>query len=406
MPIYVPRELIHAAGMLPVGIVGGGDRLEIIRGDAYFQSYICHIPRSTIELALSRAPRRARRHAVPVDLRRDPQPVRHVADALSRHATSATSTCRRTSIARSAATSGGTSSTATARGLRAHRRPHRSRTTTSARSIAVYNENRARDPRALPRRAAERRGVSRSREVYLVLRAGNVLPPGGAHRAAARATCDRRAAGADAASRITAASCWPACSASSRRSACSSRSSAPAAGSSTTTCCSACAGSQRDVPHRRRSARQPRRTPILASSVRTASRYAPDGHRGQWLVDPCARNGAEGVIFCAPSFCDPALLEQPMLVAGARARRHSPHRSSSTPRTPASSRSSASRPARSPIRSGCGARHERDTHDTSRAERAEHAAAEGDDRRITTTRLARAPEERARRSSTPSCPAT
>lgn len=54
MPIYVPRELIHAAGMLPVGVVGGGDRLEIIRGDAYFQSYICHIPRSTIELALSR----------------------------------------------------------------------------------------------------------------------------------------------------------------------------------------------------------------------------------------------------------------------------------------------------------------------------------------------------------------
>jgi benzoyl-CoA reductase subunit C len=54
MPIYVPRELIHAAGMLPVGVVGAGDRLEIIRGDAYFQSYICHIPRSTIELALSR----------------------------------------------------------------------------------------------------------------------------------------------------------------------------------------------------------------------------------------------------------------------------------------------------------------------------------------------------------------
>ena len=54
MPIYVPREIVHAAGMLPVGIMGGGDRLEIIRGDAYFQSYICHIPRSTIELALTR----------------------------------------------------------------------------------------------------------------------------------------------------------------------------------------------------------------------------------------------------------------------------------------------------------------------------------------------------------------
>jgi benzoyl-CoA reductase subunit C len=53
MPIYVPREIIHAAGMLPVGILGGGEGLEIIRGDAYFQSYICHIPRSTVELALS-----------------------------------------------------------------------------------------------------------------------------------------------------------------------------------------------------------------------------------------------------------------------------------------------------------------------------------------------------------------
>lgn len=53
MPVYVPRELIHAAGMLPVGIMGGGDNIEIIRGDAFFQSYICRIPRSTIELGLS-----------------------------------------------------------------------------------------------------------------------------------------------------------------------------------------------------------------------------------------------------------------------------------------------------------------------------------------------------------------
>ncbi len=53
MPIYVPREVIRAAGALPVGIMGGGDNIEIIRGDAYYQSYICHIPRSTIELGLS-----------------------------------------------------------------------------------------------------------------------------------------------------------------------------------------------------------------------------------------------------------------------------------------------------------------------------------------------------------------
>ena len=53
MPVYVPRELIHAAGMLPVGILGGGDALEVIQGDAYYQSYICRIPRSTIELWLT-----------------------------------------------------------------------------------------------------------------------------------------------------------------------------------------------------------------------------------------------------------------------------------------------------------------------------------------------------------------
>ncbi len=53
MPIYVPREIIHAAGMLPLGILGGGDQLEVIHGDAYYQSYICRIPRSTIELAVS-----------------------------------------------------------------------------------------------------------------------------------------------------------------------------------------------------------------------------------------------------------------------------------------------------------------------------------------------------------------
>jgi benzoyl-CoA reductase subunit C len=53
MPIYVPREIIHAAGMLPLGILGGGDQLEVIHGDAYYQSYICRIPRSTIELGVT-----------------------------------------------------------------------------------------------------------------------------------------------------------------------------------------------------------------------------------------------------------------------------------------------------------------------------------------------------------------
>ncbi len=53
MPIYFPRPLLEAIGCLPVAIFGGGDDLEIIRGDSFFQSYICHIPRSTVELGLS-----------------------------------------------------------------------------------------------------------------------------------------------------------------------------------------------------------------------------------------------------------------------------------------------------------------------------------------------------------------
>ena len=53
MPIYVPCEILHAQGVLPVGLMGARDDLEIIKGDAYYQSYICHIPRSTIELGLS-----------------------------------------------------------------------------------------------------------------------------------------------------------------------------------------------------------------------------------------------------------------------------------------------------------------------------------------------------------------
>ncbi len=52
LPIYIPRELLHAVNCLPVGIMGAGDRKQIIKGDAYYQSYICHMPRGVIEMAL------------------------------------------------------------------------------------------------------------------------------------------------------------------------------------------------------------------------------------------------------------------------------------------------------------------------------------------------------------------
>lgn len=53
LPIYFPREIAHAANGLAVGIMGAGDRLQIIKGDAYYQSYICHMPRGVIEMALN-----------------------------------------------------------------------------------------------------------------------------------------------------------------------------------------------------------------------------------------------------------------------------------------------------------------------------------------------------------------
>ena len=38
---------------VPLGILGGGENLEVIHGDAYYQSYICRIPRSTLELGVT-----------------------------------------------------------------------------------------------------------------------------------------------------------------------------------------------------------------------------------------------------------------------------------------------------------------------------------------------------------------
>ena len=53
---------------------------------------------------------------------------------------------------------------------------------------------------------------------------------------------------------------------------------------------------------------------FLHHSELTAAKYEPNQkEKGQHLVRAVKRTGAEGVIFAAPSFCDPALLERPML---------------------------------------------------------------------------------------------
>ena len=49
-PVWAPAEVIHAAGMLPLGLWGGGTSVELTHADARFQSFVCSIAKSTLEL--------------------------------------------------------------------------------------------------------------------------------------------------------------------------------------------------------------------------------------------------------------------------------------------------------------------------------------------------------------------
>jgi len=51
-PVYAPLEIIHAAGLLPVGLFGAGTKLELSHAESRFQSFICSIAKSTLELFL------------------------------------------------------------------------------------------------------------------------------------------------------------------------------------------------------------------------------------------------------------------------------------------------------------------------------------------------------------------
>jgi benzoyl-CoA reductase subunit C len=310
MPIYVPREIIHAAGMLPVGIVGGGDRLEIIRGDAFFQSYICHIPRSTIELALSHRldalegmlfpsicdvirnlsgmwtmlfPDRYVRY-VDVPQNYDPK----VGGVFWRREIEAI----REDLSRLAGRP------ITEENLR--------------QSISLYNENR-RAIRDLYEARSRKPWFFPISEMYLILRAGNILPVE-EHTALLReyltqAPREEERFEQDE-SRVILVGMF-----------CEQ----PPLGLLATIERAGCLVVDDDLLLGLRWLKgdvpidgdpmQNLTEAFLTQSVTTASRYLPEGHRGRWLVESVRRNYADGVIFCAPSFCDPALLEQPMLVA-------------------------------------------------------------------------------------------
>lgn len=52
-PVYAPVEIIHACGMLPVGLNGAGDQLDLQYADARFGSFICSIVKTTLEMGLT-----------------------------------------------------------------------------------------------------------------------------------------------------------------------------------------------------------------------------------------------------------------------------------------------------------------------------------------------------------------
>jgi len=310
MPIYVPRELIHAAGMLPVGVMGGGDRLEIVRGDAYFQSYICHIPRSTIELALSHRLDALDGMLFPsiCDVIRNLSgmwmmlfPDRYVRymDVPQNYDPAAGGqfwhqelSALRDDLARLAG------SPITDDALR--------------HSIGLYNEHR-RAIRELYKARSREPWLFPASELYLVLRAGNNLPVE-SHTEMLReymrlAPLEEERREQDQ-SRVVVVGMF-----------CEQ----PPLGLLITLERAGCwvvdddwmlglRWLKGDVPLDG-DPLEKLANAFLTQSVSNASRYEPLGHRGKWLVESVRRNRAEGVIFCAASFCDPALLDQPMLVA-------------------------------------------------------------------------------------------
>lgn len=54
-PVYFPEEIAHSVGLLPVGLLGGGNKLELKHADAHMGSFVCSICRSTTEMGLNGA---------------------------------------------------------------------------------------------------------------------------------------------------------------------------------------------------------------------------------------------------------------------------------------------------------------------------------------------------------------
>ena len=219
MPIYVPRELLHAQGVLPVGLMGGARRPRDHPGRRLLP--VLHLPHPAQHdrARPERQPRLPRRHDLPGDLRRHPQPVRHVADALPGKLVRYLDVPQNFDPA-----IGGALLPARARGAVAERSPRAARGRYDADGAArsrsrVYNENRAARARAL--RAAPRasRGRCRPPSSTSCCAPALVLPVEEATPMLARLPRARRRPTTRASRSTRRACCSPARSASSRRSA-------------------------------------------------------------------------------------------------------------------------------------------------------------------------------------------
>ncbi len=308
MPVYAPRELLHAAGVLPVGIFGGGEGVEIVRGDAYFQSYICQIPRSTIELGLNGSydaldgmifpstcdvirnlsgmwqilfpEKYVRYFDVPQNFRKDLGGA-FMADDM------------RELLADMAKLSG-------------------KKVTDDDvwNSIEVYNENRRLMQELYALRSATPWLVPTT-ELYQVLQAGNQIPVEEHNELLHEYTEAARESGRPVQDRARVAVTGFFCE-------------QPPLGLLLTLERSGCYVVADDFVRGSRFLQAPvaRGTgdPVTAladafvtTGTPCQSMYLDGGTKGQTLLDEVKESGAEGVIFAAPSFCDPALLDQPMV---------------------------------------------------------------------------------------------
>jgi benzoyl-CoA reductase subunit C len=308
MPIYVPREIIHAAGFLPLGILGGGDQLEVIHGDAYYQSYICRIPRSTIELGVSGRLDFVDGMLFPsiCDVIRNlsgmwkmmfPGVYVRYFDVPQNYKDSIGGNYYVNELAELMHDLGELRGKPIGDDELRH-------------SIAVYNENR-RLVRELYDFRAQRPWQAPAAEVYLILRAGLVLPVE-EHTAMLRdylAAVEREERPQRDNCRVVLTGVF-----------CEQ----PPLNLIKSLELAGCYVVDDDLLLVTRwltadvstegSPLQNLALAFLHQSESTAAKYEPNlKEKGQHLVRAVRRSGAEGVIFACPSFCDPALLERPML---------------------------------------------------------------------------------------------